>query len=170
MRLAQNGQEFFTAHQVAAGRQGAERGAVVGLEAGDGAAALGLADLKEVLAGEFDRGLVPLRPRRAEPRPCQTAGFVLKKNFGEVFGRLVGEGAGMGVRHCCRLPADGRRDPAVAVSECRDGRSARGVDDFVPVGGVEVDAVPANRDGGDGAGAVEDAGHGRVSAGWERPV
>ena len=63
VRLAQDRFVVGAAHHVAAGRQGAEGGAVIGLAAGDGAGALGLADLQEILAGEFDRGFVALGAR-----------------------------------------------------------------------------------------------------------
>ena len=92
------------AHHVAAGGQRAERGAVVALAAGDGADALRLADLDEILARQLDRRLVALGAGGAEPGVGQAAGFVVEHDLGEFLGRLVGEGAGVRVGHGGGLP------------------------------------------------------------------
>ena len=163
MGLAEDRFEFLPPHRVTAGRQGAEGGAVVGLAAGDGADALGLADFQEILAGELDRGLIALGARGAEPRAGEAAGFLGQDDIREVFGRLVGECAGVGVGHGGGLAADSLGDAAIAVTEACDGGTARGVDNGLPVGGVEIKALATDSDGRDGAGAMEDAGHCGVS-------
>jgi hypothetical protein len=64
----------------------------------------------------------------------------------------VGQGGG--------LAADGLGDAAVAVAEAGDRGAARGVDDGAAVGETEADALTRDGGGWDGAGTVEDAGHG----------
>ena len=159
VRRAQDGFVLLPPHHVAAGRQRAQRGAVVALPPRYGAGALGLAGFQEVLPRQLDRCLVALRSRGAEPRPRQPARFILQQDVGQVLGRLVGEGAGMGVGHPRGLPTDRLCDAAVAVAEAGDRRAARGVDDGLAIRGMQVNAVATDRDRGDGAGAVKHMAH-----------
>ena len=125
VRLGQDRLVLRPPHHVAAGRQRAQRGAVIGLPAGDGAGALGLADLQEVLPGELDRGFVALGARGAEPGAGQAAGFVVQHDVRQILGRLVGERAGVGIGHGGGLAPDRLGDAAVAVAEAGHRGAAR---------------------------------------------
>ena len=150
------------AHHVAAGTERAERVAVVALAAGDEVRALGLADLDEVLAGEFQRGLGAFGAGGAEVGVGQAAGFAIEHDVREVFCWLAAEGAGVGVGHGGGLASDGLGDAAVAVAEAGDRGAAGAIDDAGAVGEVEVDAVAAGCDGWGATGAVEDTGLGHA--------
>ena len=137
---------------------------MVGLPPGDSLRALGLADFKEVLAGQLDRGFVALGAGGAEPGAGKAARFVLQDDLGKVLGGLVGEGAGVGIGHGGGLATDCLGNAAVTVAEAGDGRPAGCVDDRVAVFGEQIDAFAADGDWRDGAGAMQDTGHRRNMA------
>ena len=76
----------------------------------------------------------------------------------------------MGISHRASLARDRLGHAAVAVAEARDRGTARGVDDRAAVGGVQLDALAADRDGGNGAGTMQNTAHAettvRVSKLW----
>ena len=119
-------------HHVATGGQRAQRGAVVGLPAGDRPEPLGLTDLQEILPSQLDRGLVAFGARGTEPRPRQAAGFVMQQDVGQILGRLVGKRAGMGIGHGGGLSANRFGHAAVAMTEAGDRGPAGCVDDGRP--------------------------------------
>ncbi len=128
------------AHHVAAGRKRAKRGAVVGLAAGDGTGAQGLADFQEVLAGELDCGLVALGAGRAEPCAGQPAGFIVQENISQLFSRAVGKTAGVGVSHRGGLSADRFCNTVVAVSKAGNRGTTGGINDASTIRGMEINA------------------------------
>ncbi len=136
MGLGQDWLIMGAAHHVAAGGERAKGGAVIGLPPSDCADALRLTDLQEILARKLDGRLVALRAGGTEPGAGQAARLAVEDDFSKVFGRLVGEGAGMGIGHGGGLAPDCLGDPAVAVAQAGDRGPARSVDHFVAVFGV----------------------------------
>src|SRR6185312_9190321 len=80
---------------VAAGRQRAERVAVIALPAGDEAIAPGLAGLDEILSRDLDRGLDRFRSAADEIDVSKPARLVADQTIRQRFGRLGGEEGGM---------------------------------------------------------------------------
>ena len=148
------------AHGVAAGRQRAERVAVVALPPGDEARALRLADLDEVLPRQLQRRLVPLRAGGAEPGVGQPARRVAHQRVGQPLRALAGEQAGMRVGELVELRLDRGDDARVPMAEAGHRGAARAVDDRAPRLVVEVDALAAERQRRVGPqAAVDDARH-----------
>src|SRR6185437_4125970 len=129
------------------------------LPARDGSGAARLTDFDEILAGELDCGLIPFGTRGAEPGASQSARFILQDDLGEVFGRLIGEGAGVSVRHLRRLATDRLRHAAIAVPQACHCGTTGCVDDPFAVGLDQMDAFAANGNGRQRAGAVQNLGH-----------
>src|ERR1017187_2201430 len=89
----------------------------------------------------------------------QPAWLVLQNDIRKVLGRLADERSGVRIGHRGGLPTDRLGDALVAVAEAGDRRATRGVDHLGAVREVQVDTLPADRDGGDGAGTMQNAAH-----------
>ncbi len=147
------------AHHVAAGRERAQRGAVVALPPRDEIPPLTLAALDEILPRQLQRRLRPLRAGRAEIGVAEAARIAVEQQIGERLGRLAGEKAGMRIRHALRLCRDRAGDAPVAVAEAGDRSAAGAVDDFAPVREAQIDAVAGDGGGRGGSRAVQNVAH-----------
>ena len=128
--------ELRAAPRVAAGRQRAERVAVIALAARDDGAALRFAGLDEILARHLQRRLDRLGAAADEIDVIDAARRVLDQPIGEPLGGLGGEEGGVGVGERVELPVQGRDDVGMAMAEAGHRRAARGVE-IAPAFGVD---------------------------------
>ena len=95
--LGQQRLELAAPPGVAADRERAQRVAVIALPPRDEPAALGLADLDEVLARHLERRLDRLGAAGDEVDPVDAGGRARDQMVGQLLGRLAGEEAGVGI-------------------------------------------------------------------------
>ena len=160
MRLDQQRREGRAPPFVAAGRQRAQRIAVIALAPGDDVAALCLAALGEVLPRHLERRLDRFRSAAHQIGVADAVGGVGDQPVGELLGHLGGEEAGMGIGELVELLVQGRRHRGMAVAQAGHRGAARRVD--VALAG-RVDDLDALAAGGDRQGsadlAMQDVGH-----------
>ena len=129
---------------VAAGRERAERVAVIALPPRDDVPALRLADLDEILPRHLERRLDRLRAAADEIGVSEPGGRVGDEAVGEPFGDLGGEEAAMGIgelvelamqRRAARRDGHGRGRTPPRRRRRRDSACRRAVDEFDAVAG-----------------------------------
>jgi hypothetical protein len=129
---------------VAAGRERAERIAVVALAPGDDVPAPRLAGLEKILPRHLERRLDRLRTAADEIGVGEARRRVLDEAVGEPFGDFGGEEAGMGVGERVELAAQRREHVGMAMAEARHRRAAGGVEIAIAGAVDEFDAGAAD--------------------------
>ena len=152
MRLDQQRREGRAPPFVAAGRQRAQRIAVIALATGDDVAALFLAALGEILPRHLERRFDRFRPAAHEIGVADAFGGVGDQPVGESLGHFGGEEAGMGIGELVELLVQGRRHCGMAVPQAGHRGAARGVDVALAGGIDDFDALAA---GGDRQGSAD---------------
>ncbi len=135
--------ELAAAPAVAAGRQCAQRVAVIALPAGDDMTALRLAALQEILPGQLDRRLNGFRSAGNEIDAGNARRRPFNQHLGQMFGRLGGEEAGMGVGDTIQLRLDGGKHGTVGMTEAGYRRAAASVEIAAILGINQPNAVAA---------------------------
>ena len=160
MRLDQERREGRTLPFVAAGRQRAQRIAVIALAPGDHVAALRLAALGEILPRHLERRFDRFRSAAHQVGVADAVGGVGDQAVGEPFGNLGGEEAGMGIGKPVELLVQGRRHRGMAVAQAGHRGTTRRVDVALAGGVDDLDALAAGRDRQGSADlAMQDMGH-----------
>jgi len=134
-------------HGVAAGRQRAERVAVIALPARDDMHALRLPGLDEMLSRQLQRRLAALRPGGAEPGMREAARRVADQQIRQALGAFAGIERGMGVGQLVQLCPHGRQHPGMAVAKAGNRGTAGAVDHRAAIGLVQKHALAADGDG-----------------------
>ena len=136
----------FAPPGIAAGRQRAERIAVIALAARDEMLALRLAALDEILPRQLDAGLDRFRAAADEIGISETARLVADESLGQRLCGLGGEEAGMGIGELCHACSRHRLDHArMLMAETGDRGAAGGVENFAAILGNQPDALAADR-------------------------
>ena len=150
----QQRRELGTAPFIAACRQRTEGVAVVALLAGDDMAALRLAALQVVLAGELDRGLGGLRPAGDEIDPVDVARCVGHQQVCQLFRRFRGEEAGMGKGQLADLLLHRLDHIGVGMAQAGHCSAAGAVEIALAVRVDQIAAVTGNSGGQAGFGVA----------------
>ena len=117
MGLDQQGLELGAPPGVAADRERAERVAVIALAPRDDMAALGLADLDEILARHLERRLDRLRTAADQIDALKSGRSVLDQAVGQTLGDLGGEKGRVRVGQRVELPAHRGEHVRMPVAE-----------------------------------------------------
>ncbi len=162
MGLDQERLELRAPPRVAAGRERAERVAVIALAPRDDMAALRFAGLDEILARHLERRLDRLRTAAHEIDAIESGRRVLDQAVGEALGDIGGEEARMRIGERVELRAQGGEHVGMAVAEAGDGRASRRVEIAPAVGVDDLDAGAGNGDRHDNVcGAMQNMRHER---------
>ena len=157
----QQGLEGLAAREITAGRERADGIAVIALAPGDQVAALGLADLDKVLAGQLERRFHRLGAAGNEVGVSQITGRRVDQHIGQPFHRLVGEEGAVGEGDGVELVLDRLGDRGMAVPEARHRRPARSIEVALARCVDDIDALALRRARHVAQGqAVKDVGHG----------
>ncbi len=160
MRLDQQRLERRAAPFVAAGRERAERVAVIALAARDDVAALRLALLDKVLPRHLQRRLDRLRAAADEVGVADAGRRVGHQPVGQRLGGVRGEEAGMRVSELVELRMQRGLHVGMAMAEARDRGAARSIDVAAALGVDQLDALAADRGRITGVDLpMQDAGH-----------
>ena len=163
MGLRQDRLELRPPPGIAAGRQRAQRVAVVALPARDEMPALRLADLDEILPRHLHGRLDRLRAAGDEIDVIEPLRRQIDQPLGQFLGDIGGEEGGVGIGDAIHLRTHRRHDLGMTMTEAGDGSAARAVDIAAPVIVGDEDALPGDRlrqPASDGA--MENPGHQRI--------
>src|ERR1700730_18631324 len=139
--------ELGAAPFVAAGRERAQRIAVIALTPRDDVPALALTFLDEILPRHLDRGLDRFRSAAHEIDLNDALRLVLDQAVREFFGDLGREKTGMGIGERVELLVQRSQDVPMSVSETGDGGAAGRVDVALAVLIEQLDALAADGKG-----------------------
>ena len=145
MGLGQDRLELRPPPGIAAGRQRAQRIAVIALPARDEMTALRLADLDEILPRHLHGSLDGLRAAGDEIDVVEPLRGQIDQPLGQFLGDIGGEERGVGVGDAVHLRAHRGHDLGMTVTKAGDGRAPGTVDIAAPVRVGDGDALP--RDG-----------------------
>ena len=127
-RVRQQRRIGFAAPGIAAGRQRAQRVAVIALAARDEMRALRLAALDEILPRDLDRGFDRLRSATDVIDVSEPARLVADQPLRQFFGGLRREEAGMGIGELSSLPLHRLEHARMLMAQTRDGGAAGGIE------------------------------------------
>ena len=173
MRVDEERCEHRAPAGIAADRERAERVAVIALSPRDKEAAIGLADLDEILTRHLQRRLDRLRSAADQIYVLQSLGRAAGQVIGKSLCRLGREKAGVRERQSIDLRVHRRGDDRVTMAQAGHRSAAAGVEVLLASRVEQEDAFAADRNRrGDVQMPMEDVGHREPcsSSGGRRPT